>query len=210
VTVRPIRLLGDPVLRLVSRPVTSFGPALETLVGDLIDTVREPGRAGVAAPQIGVDLRVFSYLVHGEEGYVINPVLVETDGEQDGIEGCLSLPGVYHPTPRADHAVVTGVDLQGRQITVEGTGLLSRALQHETDHLNGVLYIDRLDATGRRTVLRLLRERELELEQQALDGPMPDEPKPDGPKPDGPKPDGPKRDEAKPAGAPEPGGPELS
>ena len=161
-TVRPIRLMGDPVLRQPARPVMAFDIGTAALVADLLDTVREPGRAGVAAPQIGISLRAFSYLVHGEEGYVINPVVVELEGEQDGPEGCLSLPGVHHPTPRAERAVVTGVDLAGNPVRVEGTGLLARALQHETDHLNGTLFIDRLDPAGRREVLRALRVAQLE------------------------------------------------
>jgi peptide deformylase len=93
--------------------VTDFGPGLERLVTDLMDTCRLPGRAGLAAPQIGVDLRVFSYNVEDDEGYLINPRLVSSEGHQDGPEGCLSIPGLYAPTPRAEHAVVTGVDLAG-------------------------------------------------------------------------------------------------
>jgi peptide deformylase len=100
-TVRDIRLFGDPVLREVCRPVTDFGAGLARLVTGLADTCRLPGRAGLAAPQIGVDLRVFCYNVDGEEGYVINPRLVSSDGHQDGPEGCLSIPGLYTPTPRA-------------------------------------------------------------------------------------------------------------
>ena len=126
-TVRDIRLFGDPVLREVCRPVTDFGPGLARLVTDLTDTCRQPGRAGLAAPQIGVDLRVFCYNVDGEEGYLINPWLVASDGHQDGPEGCLSIPGLYVPTPRAGHAVAAGVDLDGQPARVEGTGLLARA-----------------------------------------------------------------------------------
>ena len=121
-TVRDIRLFGDPVLREVCRDVTDFGPGLARLVQDLIDTCRLPGRAGLAAPQIGVDLRVFSYNVDGEEGYLINPRLAACDGHQDDLEGCLSIPGLYLPTPRAGHTVATGVDLDGQPVTVEGTG----------------------------------------------------------------------------------------
>ncbi len=157
--VRDIRLFGDPVLREVCRPVTDFGPGLERLVTDLMDTCRLPGRAGLAAPQIGVDLRVFSYNVEDDEGYLINPRLVSSEGHQDGPEGCLSIPGLYAPTPRAEHAVVTGVDLAGQPVTVEGTGLLARCLQHELDHLDGHLLLDRLPPGERRQALRVLRER---------------------------------------------------
>jgi peptide deformylase len=157
--VRDIRLFGDPVLREVCRPVTDFGPGLERLVTDLMDTCRLPGRAGLAAPQIGVDLRVFSYNVEDDEGYLINPRLVSSEGHQDGPEGCLSIPGLYAPTPRAEHAVGTGVDLAGQPVTVEGTGLLARCLQHELDHLDGHLFLDRLAPGERRQALRALRER---------------------------------------------------
>jgi peptide deformylase len=157
--VRDIRLFGDPVLREVCRPVTDFGPGLERLVTDLMDTCRLPGRAGLAAPQIGVDLRVFSYNVEGDEGYLVNPRLASSDGGQDGPEGCLSIPGLYAPTPRAAHAVVTGADLAGQPLTVEGTGLLARCLQHELDHLDGHVFLDRLPPGERRQALRALRER---------------------------------------------------
>ena len=156
-TVRDIRLFGEPVLRGVCRPVTDFGPGLARLVSDLMDTCRLPGRAGLAAPQIGVDLRVFSYHVDSEEGYLINPRLEACDGHQDDLEGCLSIPGLYLPTPRAGHAVATGVNLDGQPVTVEGTGVLARCLQHEVDHLDGHLFLDRLPDGERRQALRTLR-----------------------------------------------------
>ena len=158
-TVRDIRLFGDPVLREVCRPVTDFGAGLARLVTDLTDTCRLPGRAGLAAPQIGVDLRVFCYNLDGEEGYLINPRLVSGEGHQDGPEACLSIPGLYLPTPRSGHAVVTGVDLDRRPVTVEGPGLLARCLQHELDHLDGHLYLDRLPPGERRQALRVLGDR---------------------------------------------------
>jgi peptide deformylase len=160
-TVRPIRQFGDPVLRQVCRRVTRFDDATVRLVTDLVDTCRLPGRAGLAAPQIGVGLRVFAYNVDAAEGYVINPTLVDVDGEQDGPEGCLSVPGVYMPTHRAWRAVVIGVDLDNRPITVEGSGLLGRCLQHETDHLDGHLYLDRLDPADRRCALAMVRNRQI-------------------------------------------------
>jgi len=159
VTVRPIRLFGDPVLRTPCRAVTEFDDRLKRLVTDLMNTCRLPGRAGVAAPQIGVGLRVFSYNVDGDEGYVVNPVLTDTEGHQDDSEGCLSLPELSVPTPRAWRAVVTGFDLDGRPVEIEGTGLLARCLQHETDHLDGRLFVDRLDGESQRRALATIRHR---------------------------------------------------
>jgi peptide deformylase len=157
VTVRAIRLLGDPVLRTPSQPVTSFDASLRALVEDLVDTVDLPGRAGLAAPQIGVNARVFSYNTDGVIGYIVNPVIVSLEGEQDGEEGCLSIPQLYFPTPRAMTATVEGVDRDGAPIRVTGSGLLGRALQHETGHLDGTLYIDTLKGDVRRQALRELR-----------------------------------------------------
>jgi peptide deformylase len=158
-SVRAIRLFGDPVLRTPCDPVTRFDSSLAALVDDLLDTVREPGRAGLAANQIGVSLSAFSYNVDGKFGYVINPVLAEVSGEQDGIEACLSLPGLSALRPRAARAVVTGVNLRGEPVTVRGTGEMARCLQHETDHLRGELYIDGLEGEERAVVMRALRQR---------------------------------------------------
>jgi peptide deformylase len=157
VTIQPLRLFGDPVLRTECDRVTRFDDATGRLVDDLLENVLLPGRAGLAAPQIGVSLAVFSYNVDGEHGYVINPVVVQTAGELDGLEGCLSIPGLAACCQRAESTVVTGVDRHGDPITVSGTGELSRALQHETDHLRGVLFIDRLTGQDRRDALRQLR-----------------------------------------------------
>ena len=157
-TVRPIRLLGDPVLRTACDPVTDFGPGLARLVDDLIDTVREPGRAGLAASQIGVSLAVFAYNVDDALGYVINPVVTATTGDQEGLEACLSIPGIGAIRRRAARVIVTGVDLGGRPVTVSGGGELARCLQHETDHLRGELFIDGLDRAERTEVMRRLRQ----------------------------------------------------
>jgi peptide deformylase len=157
-TVRSLRLLGDPVLRTPCDLVVRFDDALARLVSDLLDTVQLPGRAGLAANQIGSSLAAFAYNVDGELGYVINPVLAETSGEQSGEEGCLSIPGVSADRRRAAHAVVTGVDLDQRPVTIEGDGELARCLQHETDHLRGELYIDALSGPERGAVMRALRE----------------------------------------------------
>jgi peptide deformylase len=157
-TMRPIRLLGDPVLRTPAEPVTSFDVELRALVTDLMDTLLgAPGRAGVAAPQIGVGARVFVYEADDHRGHLVNPT-VEVSGEmQDGEEGCLSLPGLYFPTPRAMHATARGFDQHGEPLTVSGSGFLARALQHECDHLDGRLYVDTLRGDARRQALREIR-----------------------------------------------------
>lgn len=158
-SVRPIRVFGDPVLRTVCDPVTAGEPGLGELVRDLLDTVREPGRAGVAANQIGIALRAFSYNVDGEFGYVLNPVLAEVSGEPtERDEGCLSVPGLQFPRLRHPYARVTGIDLDGNPVEVSGTGILAQALQHECDHLDGRLYVEGLEGEHKREALRQIRE----------------------------------------------------
>ncbi|MEU1968353.1 peptide deformylase [Micromonospora sediminicola] len=157
-TMRPIRIIGDPVLRTPSEPVTSFDAELRTLVQDLMDTLLgAPGRAGVAAPQIGVNAQVFVYQADGHRGHMVNPTLELSEELQDDDEGCLSIPGLYFPTPRALHVTAHGVDQHGEPLTVTGTGFLARALQHETDHLRGRLYVDTLRGDTRRRALREIR-----------------------------------------------------
>lgn len=155
-TVRPLRLLGDPVLRTPCEPAVRFDDALAHLVTDLLDTVAVPGRAGLAANQIGSGLAVFSYNVDGQLGYVINPRVVELRDSIDGPEACLSIPGISAIRVRADYAVVEGVDLGRKPVVVAGSGELARCLQHETDHLLGKLYIDDLAGAERRRVMRHL------------------------------------------------------
>ena len=157
--VREIRLFGDPVLRAVSAPIDMIDEGVRALVTDLVDTVELPGRAGVAAPQIGVALRAFSYNIDGDIGYVLNPVLAEVRGEPQPVgEGCLSVPGLWHDALRHPWARVTGIDLDGNDIVLEGDGLLAQALQHETDHLDGMLYLSRLSPADRKTAMREVRE----------------------------------------------------
>ncbi|WP_219816154.1 peptide deformylase [Arthrobacter sp. B1805] len=154
-----IRMIGDPILRTPAAEVTDFGPDLARLVGDMTETMIDVQGAGLAAPQVGVGLQVFTYRVDGMEGHVINPVL-ETGGDSQGetdVEGCLSVPGLGSYVDRTDWARVTGRDASGREIVVEGTGMLARALQHETDHLRGTLYIDRLEGEDRRSALKAIR-----------------------------------------------------
>ncbi len=158
-TVRPIRIFGDPVLRTVSEPILPGSSKVRGLIDDLLDTVQVPGRAGVAAVQIGVNLRAFSYNVDGVIGYIINPVLVEVSGEPALVEeGCLSVPGFFFPRLRHPVARVTGIDVDGNPLELSGEGLMAQALQHETDHLDGKLYIDGLDPVTRRQAMRQIRE----------------------------------------------------
>ncbi len=159
-TERQIRLFGDPVLRSKADPIAVKPGDARTrgLAEDLIDTVTPPGRAGVAAPQIGVGLRAFSYNIDGDIGYVINPVL-EVSGEPELVdEGCLSVPGFYFPRMRYPFARVTGVDAAGQEVVVEGDGLMAQALQHETDHLDGKLYLEGLEPDIKRAAMREVRQ----------------------------------------------------
>ena len=157
-TERAIRLFGDPVLRSVCDPVRLGDPGAAQLVGDLLENVELPGRAGLAANQIGVGLRAFSYNIDGDIGYVINPVLVETSGEPYlADEGCLSVPGFYFPRLRYPFARVTGVDLDGNAIEVSGEGLMAQALQHEVDHLDGHLFIEGLEPDVKKEAMRMIR-----------------------------------------------------
>jgi peptide deformylase len=160
-TVREIRLFGDPILRSVTDPITRFDRATKSLVDDLVDTVALPGRAGVAANQIGVGLRAFSYHVDGRIGYILNPMLVEVRGEPVPTEeGCLSVPGFAFPRNRYPWARVSGVDLEGNPMTIEGDGLLAQALQHEIGHLDGALYIEGLEPEIKRQAMREIRSAE--------------------------------------------------
>ncbi|MFD1720793.1 peptide deformylase [Amnibacterium endophyticum] len=157
-TVRDIRLFGDPVLRTPSLPVGDVDATVEALVQDLLDTVRVPGRAGVAAPQIGVALRAFSYSVDGTTGYLLDPELVEVRGEPVLLdEGCLSVPDLHFPTPRFPWARTRGRLLDGSVVEVEGEGVLAEALQHEQDHLDGRLYLTRLEPAVRREAMGVVR-----------------------------------------------------
>ncbi|MGC5166606.1 peptide deformylase [Luteimicrobium sp. DT211] len=157
---REIRTLPDPVLRTPCAEITDIDDGVRALVEDLLETVDDEGRAGLAANQIGVSLRAFSWNIDDEVGYVLNPRIVELseDEYQDGDEGCLSVPGLWFPTRRAWYARVEGVDLDGKKVVVEGTELMGRCLQHETDHLDGMLYLDRLDRAVRKKAMRALRE----------------------------------------------------
>jgi peptide deformylase len=160
VAIQPIRLFGDPVLRTPAQPVTDFDKELRQLVKDLEETMIDAPGAGLAAPQIGVGLRVFTYHVDGVLGHLVNPDLDLSEEEQDGEEGCLSFPGLVYDTKRALSVVAKGFDMHGEPVVIEGSQLLARAIQHETDHLDGVLFIDRLDKAQRKLALKAIREAE--------------------------------------------------
>jgi peptide deformylase len=160
VSIRPIRLFGDPVLRTPAAPVVDFDKELRTLVSDLTDTMLDAPGAGLAAPQLGVGLRVFTWHVDGELGHLVNPDLTLSEELQDGPEGCLSIPGLTIDCKRALSVVARGFNMYGDPVTIEGSEMLSRAVQHETDHLDGILFIDRLDRAARKEAMRFIREAE--------------------------------------------------
>jgi peptide deformylase len=160
VAVQPIRLFGDPILRTQAIEVVDFDKELRRLVQDLTDTMLDAPGAGLAAPQIGVGLRVFTWNVEGEVGHLVNPVLDLSAQTQDGDEGCLSIPGLTIDCRRALSVVAKGFDMYGEPVTIEGSELLARAIQHETDHLDGVLFIDRLTPELRKQAMKEIRESE--------------------------------------------------
>ena len=158
--IQPIRLFGDPILRKPALEVVDFDKELRRLVADLTDTMLEAPGAGLAAPQIGVGLRVFTWYVDGEVGHLVNPALDLSDEEQDGPEGCLSIPDLTFDCKRARSVVARGWSMHGEPVTIEGSDLLARAIQHETDHLDGILFVDRLDDQTRRAAKKAIREAE--------------------------------------------------
>jgi peptide deformylase len=161
VSVVPVRLFGDPVLRTRAEEVVDFDAELRTLVKDLAETMEAHGGAGIAAPQLGVSLRVFTYHCDGFAGHLVNPTF-EVLGEEDqlGPEGCLSIPKVRVDCRRHMHVVAHGWNMFGEPVEVEGSALLARAIQHEVDHLDGVLFVDRLDPEARKLAMRVIREAE--------------------------------------------------
>ena len=158
VSVGPIRLCGDPVLRTPAAEVVTFDKELHGLVKDLTDTMRDAPGVGLAAPQLGVSLRVFTYWVENELGHLVNPVLDLSDEQQDGEEGCLSVPNLTFECKRARSVVAKGMNMHGEPVTLEGSDLLARCVQHETDHLDGIVFIDRLDAQTRKEAMKAIRE----------------------------------------------------
>ncbi|MGL5826239.1 MAG: peptide deformylase, partial [Nocardioides sp.] len=160
VAIQPIRLLGDPVLRRPAVAVVDFDRELRNLVHDLTDTMVDAPGAGLAAPQIGVGLRVFTWQIDGELGHLVNPVLELSEQTQDGEEGCLSIPGLLITCRRSASVVAHGQNMYGEPVTVRGNDILARALQHETDHLDGVMFVDRLDPAARKVAMKQIRESE--------------------------------------------------
>ncbi|HEY1641465.1 MAG TPA: peptide deformylase [Streptosporangiaceae bacterium] len=158
--IKPIRLFGDPVLRTPADPVTDFDAELRRLVKDLSDTMLEAPGVGLAAPQIGVGLRVFTYYIDDELGHLINPELRLSEDEETDDEGCLSFPGLQYPTKRSYGVVARGFNMHGEPVTLEGAGQMARCVQHETDHLDGILFIDRLDAAQRKLAMKEIRAAE--------------------------------------------------
>ncbi len=159
-SIMAIRIFGDPVLRTPAIEVVDFDRELRQLVKDLTDTMLNAPGAGLAAPQIGVGLRVFTYHVDDEPGHLINPSLDLSSEMQDGEEGCLSFPGIFFDTPRALRLVAKGFNQYGEPVMLEGSELMARCIQHETDHLDGILFIDRMDKAQRKLAMKAIRDAE--------------------------------------------------
>jgi peptide deformylase len=160
-TIRPIVTLPEPVLRKKAHKITVFDKELQTLIDDMIETMREAPGVGLAAPQVGVQKRFFVYdLGAGDGGQVlINPVITESDGEWEFYEGCLSVPGMHFAIVRPKQVHVTGIDLDGNDVSFEADELFARLIQHELDHLDGVLLLEHLDDEQRKAAKKTLRER---------------------------------------------------
>ena len=159
-SIQPIRLFGDPVLVTPALPVVDFDKELRQLVADLTETMLDAPGSGLAAPQIGVSLRVFTYWVDDVVGHLINPSLDLSEEEQFGPEGCLSVPGLTFDCTRSERVIAKGMNMFGEPVIIEGTALLSRAIQHETDHLDGIVFVDRLDKETRKEAMKAIREAE--------------------------------------------------
>lgn len=152
--IREIRLIGDPVLRTKAQEVTDFGPELHKLIEDMVETMRDTGGVGLAAPQIGVEQRVFVFEVEETLGHIVNPVLENSEDTQEPRnEGCLSIPGLSYPVVRSVETKITGQNMHGEQIEIVGQDLLATVFQHENDHLDGVLFIDRLAKSDKREAM---------------------------------------------------------
>lgn len=152
-----INTVPDPVLRTKCEEVERIDESVRDLVRDMLETVDDPGRAGLSANQVGVLLRIFTYNVGGKLGYLINPRITYKSGQQDGEEGCLSLPGLWFSLQRSSFARAEGIDLDGKKVIVEGKGLMARMIQHECDHLDGHLFTDRLEGKERARAQKAIR-----------------------------------------------------
>ena len=158
----PIRILGDPVLKTPAKPVEDFDDGLRRLAQDMLETMYDAPGVGLAGPQVGISLRLFVF-DDGVTGpsFMANPELLWAEGEIVEEEGCLSIPGPFHPTRRFASVTCRGQNLAGDPVEMSGEGLLARIFQHETDHLDGTLFIDRWSEEGRKAVLAELRRIEL-------------------------------------------------
>ena len=160
-TIKNIRLFGDTVLTKKADEVRDFDKELQQLVKDLTETMLEAPGVGLAAPQIGVSLRVFTYCVEEDRpGHLINPILQLSENRQDGDEGCLSIPGLAFNTDRSYGVIARGKNMYGEDVVIEGSEILARCIQHETDHLDGILFVDRLDTETRKLAMKSIREAE--------------------------------------------------
>lgn len=164
-TVREVRLYGDPVLSTRAEEITEFGPSLERLAQDMLETMEDAGGVGLAANQIGVTKRIFvfdcSHYQHGLRGAIINPEWEAVGQEtQLGPEGCLSIPGISQPTERFNTVRLTGFDPLGRPVSMLASGLMARCIQHETDHLDGILFLKRLSDELRKESMKIIRQSE--------------------------------------------------
>ncbi len=159
----PLRFFGDPVLKQRAREVAEIDGDLATLVHGMYETMEVEEGIGLAAPQVGVRKRLFTFDLHEGDGpaVVINPEIVHREGEVLSGEGCLSVPGYHFEVVRSERVTMRGVDLDGNEVVLEGDDLLARMIQHEIDHLDGVLLLDRVDPDARREALRDMRTREL-------------------------------------------------
>jgi peptide deformylase len=157
---REIRTIGDPVLRTPCEPISEVDARVRNLVEDLLETVDYEGRAGLAANQIGVSLRAFSWNIEGDVGYILNPVIVATSEERQELadEGCLSVPGLWYECDRAMYSRAEGTDLDGKPVVVEGEEIWARLIHHEVDHLDGHLFLDRLAKDVKRRAMREIRK----------------------------------------------------
>jgi peptide deformylase len=157
--VREIRLFGDPVLKTATEPIIEISESVKSLISDLEQTTAIAGRAGVAANQIGVSLRAFGYHVDGVVGHLINPEILEKSGELVELdEGCLSLPEIWSKTPRYTKVSIRGKTITGEVLEIQAEGLLAQVFQHEVDHLDGLVYLDRLNAQARKVCMEALRQ----------------------------------------------------
>ncbi|MDH3681772.1 MAG: peptide deformylase [Acidimicrobiia bacterium] len=164
VTPYQIRVFGDPVLRKVATEVTEIDGKLAKLADEMFETMyAEPG-IGLAAPQVGVQRRFFVYDVGEGPEVLINPVIEESVGEWTYEEGCLSVPGLFWEIVRPKEVHITGRDLDGNEISIEADELLARLFQHELDHLDGILLLDRLDTVTRKEAMKSVRERFIDLQ----------------------------------------------